>query len=77
MAAAGGRRRADRIDAKLRGDVVENGNEPGAILRHGNLRKARTIYQGEDKVLSSARNAEVTITPTASATGAPNRPCWR
>jgi hypothetical protein len=38
MAAAGRRRRADRVDAKLRGDVLKDGNQPSTVLRHGYLR---------------------------------------
>ena len=58
MTAAGSRRRANRIDAKSGRDVVEHGHEPGAILRHGNLRKPFDKLRAEEKSLSASRNAE-------------------
>jgi hypothetical protein len=54
MTAAGGRRRANRIDAKSGRDVVEHGHEPGAILRHGTPDTPSTSSGQKKKSISFA-----------------------
>ena len=65
MPAFSRRRRSNRIDAQLRGDVVKDGNERSTILRHGDLRNSRCSADLQ------VRNAlYATVRKTSSLSGA-------